>query len=375
MIREVKILAGTAGQKLGKRIIEHLRATAVADQRTTEDDDIYSLSELTVRKFANDNTFVKIDESVREADVFLIQSSGAPVNDRLMELLITIDACRRSSAGRINAIMPYYPYSRSDKIDQPRVALTARLVADLVEAAGADRVIAMDLHADQIHGYFNIPVDHLKATTILARYIEKHFMHDLNEEERNQQWVVVSPDAGAAKRAQMFASTLGLELAVILKHRLGNNDRSEVTHVIGEVNGRNCLIFDDEIGTGGSLINAANALRNNFGVNEVIAVATHGVFSGRALKSLEEAENIRAVVVTDTLDVPDRGETRHISYNVGDQVVEEDILITKVYECSVAELFAATIRAVHMGESVTAVYERWDLVHKQGNNFSEGNVN
>lgn len=374
MIREVKILAGTASKKLGARIIEHLQ-NGNGVQSEADQDDIYLLTELNVRKFANDNTFVKLGDSVREADVFLIQSSGTPVNDRLMELLITIDACRRGSAGRVNTIMPYFPYSRSDKIDQPRIALTARLVADLIEAAGADRVITMDLHADQIQGYFDIAVENLKATTLLANYVDEHFLQSIPKEELPDKWVVVSPDAGAAKRAQMFASALGLDLAVILKHRLGNNDKSEVTHVIGEVDGRSCLIFDDEIGTGGSLINAANLLCNNYGVKEVIAVATHGVFSGRALKTLEEAEHLTAVVVTDTLDVPQRGDVRRISYQVEDKMVEEDIAITKIYECSVAALFAATIKAVHRGESVTDVYERFEINRKGAQVYAETNSN
>ena len=369
MVREVKIIAGTASKRLGDRIIEQFKRKEIIDQES--DSALYQLSPIEVKKFANDNTFVKLSESVREADVFLIQSSGTPVNDRLMELLITIDACRRSSAGRINAIVPYFPYARSDKIDQPRVALTARLVADLIQAAGADRVISMDLHVDQIQGFFHLAFDHLKATSILASYVEKNFLHGLSHDERRQEWVVVSPDAGAAKRAQTFATSLDLELAVILKQRSGNNDQSELMHVIGNVAGRKCIIIDDEIATGGSLVNAINSLCENFGAKEAIAVATHGIFANRAVRLIEEAHNLKAVVVTDTLDVPQIDTMHHMSYLSGGVMVNDEILVTKIHECSVAELFAATIRAVHMGESVTDIYERWNIARDKKNDYTD----
>jgi len=366
MQREVKLLVGTASRKLGARILDHLNAEPLRNG-----EDIYLQASVEVQKFSNDNTFVRLGETVRDRDVFLIQSSGYPVNDRLMELLVTIDACRRASAGRINVILPYFPYSRSDKIDQPRIALTARLVANLIEASNADRVITMDLHADQIQGYFNIAVDHLKATTILAQYVEEHFLSGLTPEERREQWVAVSPDAGAAKRAQTFATALGLDLAVILKQRRGNDDTSEVMHVIGEVKGRHCLIFDDEFDTGGTLVNTINSLYCEFEAQDAIAVVTHGVFSGRGLKTLEETPALKALVVTDTLEVPEQGETRRIRYQSSGLYVEEDIQITKIRECSVAGLFAATIRAVHMGESVSAVYESWNVGRSKINIFGE----
>ena len=366
MKRDVRILVGTASLKLGTRILEHLN-----DAQYASSDEAYTRGTLVVNKFSNDNTFVQIGETVRDADVFIIQSSGFPVNDRLMELLITIDACRRSSAGRISVVMPYFPYSRSDKIDQPRIALTARLVADLIQASRADRVITMDLHADQIQGYFNVAVDHLKATALLAQYVEEHYLAGLSAEERRTQWVAVSPDAGAAKRAQTFAVALGLDLAVVLKQRRRNDDTSEIMHVIGEVKGRHCLIFDDEIDTAGTLVNTINSLCTDFGMQDAVAVVTHGILSGRSLKTIEEATALKSVVVTDTLDVPHVGETRHIRYQSGGQHLEEDINVTKIHECSVAGLFAATIRAIHLGESVTAVYDRWNVGKRKINIFGE----
>lgn len=357
--RIIKLFAGTASKRLGERIVEHLKQE-LPEMNGQKHLEKYRLSDITVKKFSNDNIFVRLEESVREADTYIIQSSGIPVNDRFMELLITIDAMRRSSAGRITAIIPYLPYSRSDKIDQPRVPLTARLVADLIEAAGADHVVVMDLHADQIQGYFNIPVDHLKATSILAAYVGDNFLAEVTEEQLKD-WVVISPDAGSAKRAQSFASILGLPLAVVLKERQGNNDKSEVMHVIGEIDGKKAILFDDEIDTAGSMMNAITALCEKFGVKEVIAVATHGIFSGPAIRRIENNSYLKAVVVTDTLDVPEKGETCCRSYNSEGKLIHDEIEVTKINVCSVSELFAATIRSIHLGESVTHLYERWEI--------------
>jgi len=365
---DVRIIPGTAGRRLAQRIVAYL------NQWHSDDEVEYVQSDLDVQKFSNDNTFVRLMGSVREADVFLIQSSGFPVNDRLMELLIGIDACRRSSAGRINVVLPHFPYARSDKIDQPRIALTARLVADLLVAAGAHRVITMDLHADQIQGFFDIAVDHLKATNLLAAYVKEFFLQELTDKEMRDQWTVISPDAGAAKRAQAFANSLGLDLAVVLKQRRSNDDSSEIMHVIGTVENKNCIIFDDEIDTGGTLVNTINALRQNYNIREAIAVVTHGVFSGRGLKTLEEAPHLKAVIATDTLDIPQRGETRRIRYRQGEEFVEEDILITKIHECTVAGLFAEMIRAVHLGRSVAEVYANWQIEPKRFNIFEDAGI-
>lgn len=362
----IKLFAGTASRRLGERIVDHLK-TELPETAGHKHLEKYRLSDITVKKFSNDNTFVKLEETVREADTFIIQSSGAPVNDRFMELLLTIDAMRRSSAGRITAILPYFPYSRSDKIDQPRIPLTARLVADLIEAAGADHIVVMDLHADQIQGYFNIPVDHLKATSILASYVREHTLKGLSKKELAS-WTVISPDAGSAKRAQSFASKLNLPLAVVLKERKGNEDISEIMHVIGDIDGKNAIVFDDEIDTAGSMMNAITALCENFGVKRVIAVATHGIFSGAALRRIEENKYLQEVVVTDTLDVPEKGETVTKCYLSGGKMVEDHITVTKISVCSVSELFAATIRSIHLGESVTHLYQRWEINDPTDNN-------
>ncbi|NLN83177.1 MAG: ribose-phosphate diphosphokinase [Firmicutes bacterium] len=355
----IKLFAGTASKKLGQKIVEHLK-TELEKVDTNNCFEDYRLSEMTVKKFSNDNIFVRLEETVREADTYIIQSSGSPVNDRFMELLITIDAMRRSSAGRITAIIPYLPYSRSDKVDQPRVPLTARLVADLIEAAGADRVVTMDLHADQIQGFFNIAIDHLKATGILASYVEEHFLDAEAYDERDK-WVVISPDAGSAKRAQRFARKLGLPMAVILKERQANDDQSEVMQVIGQVEGKSAIIFDDEIDTAGSMTNAITVLCEEFGVREVIAVATHGIFSGPALCRIEENPHLKAVVVTDTLDVPARGEHCLKEYERNGIWHKDEVVVTKIHTCTVSELLAATIRSIHFGESVTHLYERWQI--------------
>jgi len=371
MGREVKLLLGSSGRQLGTRIVAYLDRN-LNKQLTLLDEDTYARANMEVRRFSNDNIFVRLIDSVREADVFILQSSGTPVNDRLVELLITIDACRRSSAGCINVILPYFPYSRSDKVDQPRVAITARLVADLIQTAGADRVITMDLHADQIQGFFSIAVDHLKATTPLASYVEEHFIQESDPLKRRQQWVVIAPDAGAAKRAQDFARRLDLDLAVLLKQRPGNDDISEVLHVMGDVRGRNCLIFDDEIDTGGTLVNCINTLVKEHGVQEAYAVVTHGVFSGQGMRTVNEAVNLKGVVVTDTLDVAPIGTMHTMRYRQGERIIEEEVLNQKVHVCSVADLFAATIRAVHLGESVSKVYEEWNIGHQKAYTLDAG---
>src|SRR5688572_10338741 len=232
-----------------------------------------------VFKFANDNTFVRIGESVRENDVFVVQSIAAPVNDAVMELLIMIDTLKRSSAGRITAVIPYYGYGRTDKKDQPRVPITARLVADLIGVAGADRVLTLDLHAGQIQGFFDVPVDELTALYLLAQYfVEKRLIRP----------VVVSPDLGSTKRARNFAEVIDGSLAIIEKRRVGNQDKSEVLNLIGSVEGCPVVIVDDEIHTAGSIAQAARVCLQN-GATDVYAAATHPVFSGRAMANLQES--------------------------------------------------------------------------------------
>jgi ribose-phosphate pyrophosphokinase len=281
-----------------------------------------------VFKFSNDNTFVRIGESVRENDVFVIQSFAEPVNDSVMELLIMIDTFRRASAGRITAVIPYFGYGRTDKKDQPRVPITACLVAKLVGVSGADRVLAVDLHAGQIQGFFDIPVDEMSAMFLTAQYfVEKGLINP----------VVVSPDLGNTKRSRNFAQILDAPLAIIEKRRTGNTDSSEVLNLIGSVAGAEVVIVDDEIDTAGSITQAAQVCIDQ-GATSVYATCVHPVFSGAASERLA-ASVIREVVVTDTIRMP--------SHKRND----------KVTVLSVAPLLGETIQRIHTGTSVGAAYK------------------
>lgn len=281
-----------------------------------------------VFKFANDNTFVRILENVRQRDVFILQPTGAPTNDNLMELLIMIDACKRASAGRITAVVPYYGYSRTDKKDQPRVPITARLVADLLTAAGADRLLTVDLHAGQIQGFFNIPVDELTALPLLAGYFRDKEIADL---------VVAAVDVGISKRARDVAEQLKVPLAIIEKRRVDNDDRSETLNVIGDVRGKAALTFDDEILTGGTTVNAGQALLD-CGVTQVYCCATHPVFARRAYEVIGNS-SFAEVVVTDTLPL--------------DAAQQGD----KVKVLSIAPLLGEAIQRIHRGQSVGALFD------------------
>src|SRR5918994_4584661 len=242
-----------------------------------------------VFEFANENIFVRILDNVREKDIFLVQPTSRPVNQSIMELLIMIDAFKRASAGRITAVIPHYSYGRSDKKDQPRVPITARLIADMLTVAGADRVLTMDLHQGQIQGFFSIPVDELTAVNILCRYIQAKELQD----------VVVVSELGFAKKARSFAEILQAPLAIVEKRRLGNEDRTELMNVIGEVAGKTAVIIDDEIDTAGSLMEAVATLEAA-GTRAIYSCATHGVFSGAALERIADSP-ITEIVVTDTV--------------------------------------------------------------------------
>ena len=276
--------------------------------------------------FANENIFVRILDNVREKDVFLVQPTCKPVNQSIMELLIMIDAFKRASAGRITAVVPYYAYGRSDKKDQPRVPITARLIADMITVAGADRMLTMDLHQGQIQGFFNIPVDELTAVHILSRYFIKKKLDDC----------VVVTDLGFAKRARQFAELLDAPLAIVEKRRHGNADRAEVINVIGDVRGRRAIIVDDEIDTAGTLIEIVRALERE-GVTEIHACATHGVLSDPAIERIA-ASNLAEVVVTDT--IPLAPEKR----------------IPRIKTLSIAPLIGEAIKRIHRGESVGALF-------------------
>ncbi len=312
VIDELKVFSGTAHPELTKAVCQYLEIPVGKSEAF---------------KFANDNTFVRILENIRQRDVFLIQPTCAPTNDNLMELLIMIDACKRASAGRITAVMPYYGYGRTDKKDQPRVPITARLVADLLTSAGAERILTIDLHAGQIQGFFNIPVDELTAMPILTNYFKNKEISDL---------VVVAVDIGISKRARDVAERLNAPLAIIEKRRVGNNDRTEILNVIGDVQGKTALTFDDEILTGGTVVNAAKALVEA-GVNEVFCCATHPVFTKEA-PTLIAQSNFQEVVVVDTVPVPT--EKRN----------------GKITVLSIASLLGEAIYRIHKGHSVGEMF-------------------
>ena len=309
---EFSIYAGNANRPLAEKICTYL-ATRMGD--------------VEVFQFANENIFVRVLENVREQDVFLVQPTSRPVNQSIMELLIMIDAFKRASAGRITAVIPYYSYGRSDKKDQPRVPITARLVADMLTVAGADRVLTMDLHQGQIQGFFSIPVDELTAINIISAEIKAKQLADL---------VVVS-ELGFAKRARNFAEILGAPLAIVEKRRVvGNQDQTEVMNVIGEVSGKTAVIIDDEIDTAGSLMEAVQALEDE-GAASIYACATHGVFSGAALDRIETS-SIAEVIVTDTIPLPPQANPERITV------------------LSIAPLFGEAIKRIHRGESVGALF-------------------
>jgi ribose-phosphate pyrophosphokinase len=284
--------------------------------------------ESNVFKFSNDNTFVQFQENIRQRDIFLVQPFTYPVNDHIMELLIMIDAAKRASAGRITAVTPYYAYGRTDKKDQPRVPITARLVADLLSVAGADRVLTVDLHAGQIQGFFNIPVDELTALPILARYFQDKSLENL---------VVVAVDIGISKRARDMAARLGVPLAIIEKRRVGNADNAESLNIIGDVEGMNALTFDDEIDTAGSLTSAIEALQKA-GVKDIYSCCTHLVLSGPGADRIANSP-IKELVATDTLPLPEEKQNG------------------KVTVLSVAPLLGEAIRRIHEGLSIGAMFE------------------
>ena len=281
-----------------------------------------------VFKFSNDNTFVRILENVRQKDVFILQSTIEPVNDHIMELLIMIDAAKRASAGRITAVVPFYSYARTDKKDQPRVPITGRLVADLLETAGAERVVMVDLHAGQVQGFFQVPVDELTAMPKLVEYFVERDLDDP---------VVVATDIGISKKARDFADAINAPLAIVEKRRLGNDDRVESLNVIGDVDGHPVILFDDEIGTGGTMISAADAITKR-GSTDIYAVATHGVLSGDTSTRLAEVSHIKEVVITDTVPL------------------SADKVNFKMKVLSVAPLLGEAIKRIHEGRSVGELF-------------------
>jgi ribose-phosphate pyrophosphokinase len=312
-MEELRVFSGNAHPDLAREITDYLGIT---------------LGKCEVFQFSNENTFVRILENVRERDAFVVQPLSSPVNSNLVELLIMLDALKRASAGRITAVIPYYGYGRSDRKDQPRVPITARLVADLLMVAGANRVLTVDLHAAQIQGFFNIPVDELTAVYLISDYFRKAKYGDM---------VVVAADIGATKRARDVATKLDAPLAIMEKRRLGNDDRTQTLNVIGEVEGKTALVVDDEIDTGGSLMGVTNTLFER-GASKVYACCTHPIFSNPAVERIASSQ-LKEVVVTNTVPVKDGR------------------LADRVKVLSIAPLLGEAIRRIHTGQSVGAMFE------------------
>jgi len=285
------------------------------------------VGESTTIKFSNENLMVQIEENVREADVFVVQTASPPLHQNIFELLIMLDALKSASAARVTAVIPYFPYVRSDKKDRPRISITARLMADLITAAGADRVLTMDLHSAQIQGFFRCPADQLQAINLMCDHLRRRDLTDA---------VLVASDAGEAKDVARYTNRLDLPMAIIDKRRDGDDEDPRAAHIIGDIKGRSCILVDDEIASGGTLLRATELLLER-GAREVRGVATHAVLSGRALERIQSSP-ISEVIVTDTIPIPD--EKR----------------IEKLKVISVARLLADAIRSIHDGTSVSALF-------------------
>lgn len=311
---EMKVFAGTASAELGERICASIYE---------------KLGRASVGRFSDGEVRVQIGENIRGKDVFLVNSTSPPINDNLMELLILIDAARRASAARITAVLPYFGYARQDRKDRPRVPITAKLVSNLIVAAGADRVLALDLHCDQIQGFFDIPVDHLSGDIEFVRHLQEH--------GRDKDIVVVSPDTGSVRRAREVANRLEAPLAIVDKRRPKANE-TEVMNIIGEVEGMKCLIFDDMIDTAGTLVKAAEAIKAH-GATAVSACATHAVLSGDAVKRINSSV-LDEVIVTDS--VPLSTEAR---------------ISPKIKVISVAPLIGEAIKRIHGEKSVSILFQ------------------
>jgi ribose-phosphate pyrophosphokinase len=305
------MLAGSANRGLAEEVAENLGIP---------------LGDTTIRRFADGEIFVRINDNVRGRDLFILQSTPPP-SDTIMELLLLIDAARRASAARITAVIPYFGYARQDRKDQPRVAIGAKLFANMVTTAGADRVLSVDFHQHQLQGFFDIPVDHLYAAPVLTRFFREKGLH---------RPVIVAPDVGAAKMARGFAKRLDATIGIIDKRRPTANV-SEVLHVIGEVEGRDCLLADDLIDTGGTMTEAVRALKAR-GARDVYCCATHALFSGPAVERFRDSE-VKEVVVTNTIDIPDHKQFPQLTV------------------LSVGSLIARAVLYTHSNESVSSLFE------------------
>ena len=315
MKNHLKILSGSSNPQLAQEICDYLDIAPARRQ---------------IVRAPNDNIKVKIEENVREDDVFVIQTSSSPVNHNFVELLLLIDALKYASSRRITAVLPYYPYVRSDKKDEPRISISARLVADLLQAAGADRVLTITLHSPQIVAFSRIPVDQLWATSLLCNFMRLKGLSNA---------VVVSPDVGSAGEASAYARRLGLPLAIMDKRRHADDEKAEIKNMIGEVAGRDALLFDDEVLTGGSMMKSIEVLKER-GAHRILAGCTHGVFSGQALERID-ASSVEAFATTNTIPLPADKPRR------------------KIAVLSVARLLGDAIKAIHHGESVSRLIE-WE---------------
>jgi ribose-phosphate pyrophosphokinase len=311
---KLAIFSGNAHLKLAKDICKKLKI---------------QLGDANVDRFPEGEIRVKINENIRGKDVFIIQPTSPPPNDTLMELLIIIDAARRASAQRITAVIPYFGYARQDRKDQPRVPITAKLVANILTSAGANRILTMDLHAGQIQGFFDIPLDHLFAVNVFVDYFKT--------KKKLKNSVVVSPDVGGIKMARAYAKRLSAGLAIVDKRRKGPQE-TEAIHILGEVEGKHAIIVDDLISTGGSLIQAVDALKNQ-GAEEVYAAISHGVLVGDAIKNVEKCKALKQLVITDSIPLDDS--KKH----------------PKIKVLSIAALFAETIKRIHKEESVSSLFD------------------
>ena len=312
-MKDIKIFACNSAEEFTKEICDCLNLP---------------LGEKDSFKFQNDNNFVQLKETVRDQDVFIVQTTMPPVNERIMELLITVEAARRASARRITVVLPYFMYSRSDKKDQPRIPVTAKLMAKLLEAAGVDRVITCDLHNPAIQAYFDIACDRLTAKHLLERYFKEKNLSDI---------VVVATDAGSSKKAYKYSHYFNCPLALIDKRRDSNNDNAVATGIIGDIKGKTALIFDDEVSTAGTLIEAASILKAH-GAKEIYAGATHGVLVGPAIERIKNSD-IKELVVTNTIPL------------------EPEKRIDKIKVVSIAPLFAEAIRRINEGEPMGDLFE------------------
>jgi ribose-phosphate pyrophosphokinase len=310
---KLRVLSGNAHPELAKDICKYLKI---------------KLSDALVDRFSEGEVRVKIDENVRGKDVFLIQPTCPPPNENLMELLIMIDALKRASAQRITAVIPYFGYARQDRKDQPRVPITAKLVANLLTVSGVNRVLTMDLHAGQIQGFFDIPVDHLFAVGVFIEYFSKMKVKDL---------AVVSPDVGSIKMARAYAKRLNAGLAIIDKRRV-SPDKTEAMHILGEVEGKDVIIVDDLVATGSSLIEAVEGLKRA-GANKIFAAITHGVLSGPALERVDKCNNLQELLITDSIPLSNQKQYPRIKV------------------LSVAALLGEAIKRIHMEESVSSLFD------------------